>query len=526
MSASHRALRLRGGAAAGATTAASAGSAAPEAADAYSVTFKRKVALAEGEALYVVGDCAALGDMVPEKAIAMKPDKAAAGPRVWSATVGQVPMGARYSYLAADPSDLPKARPLLGYKLQLHGGHAAGQPMGEAVADDTTQLVRFEVNKGAGDVRVTGSSAALGGWDYDKALKLQGEKGNKWQAVLAMPSDEVADFEYKYVADGKHEEGPNRKSDVYDVEPAPEMGDDHVRVSNLKAVFNGMLIRFLMFHPLQHKHERMCITGGHPSFGSWGKPEAWCRMGLGGMRTLLTNELGRCWEATFPATPDDVQKCAYRYIIVDDSKNTAVWENEPNRFIETIPGAGNPVAFENGFRRREWTRFDGNFVAKELAFDWVPPNMFIGPYPSCEDDVKKMQEAGVTGVVNVQTDTDITKRMINMAVMRELYAAANIELRHIPIEDFHGESLAANVKYAGKAVHELSEKAKAEGREPKVYIHCTAGMGRAPATACIYLVKYQGYNLDDARNHVKHHRPIVAPNYEAMKLACQNGLDC
>ena len=125
-------------------------------------------------------------------------------------------------------------------------------------------------------VRVTGSSAALGGWDYDKALKLQGEKGNKWQAVLAMPSDEVADFEYKYVADGKHEEGPNRKSDVYDVEPAPEMGDDHVRVSNLKAVFNGMLIRFLMFHPLQHKHERMCITGGHPAFGSWGKPDAWC----------------------------------------------------------------------------------------------------------------------------------------------------------------------------------------------------------------------------------------------------------
>jgi hypothetical protein len=70
---------------------------------------------------------------------------------------------------------------------------------------------------------------------------------------------------------------------------------------------------------------------------------------------------------------------------------------------ETIPGSNSHMAFENGFRRREWTRFDGNFVSKELLFDWVPPNLFVGPYPQCQDDVTKMKEAGVTGVVNVQT---------------------------------------------------------------------------------------------------------------------------
>ena len=107
---------------------------------------------------------------------------------------------------------------------------------------------------------------------------------------------------------------------------------------------------------------------------------------------------------------------------------------------------------QNGFRRREWTRFDGNFVgtmrasdlsrlatalpltrstrsfppltslhspplfplaspsphppplpsfaqrllyrptaAKELLFDWVPPNMFVGPYPQCDEDVQTMK---------------------------------------------------------------------------------------------------------------------------------------
>ena len=53
-----------------------------------------------------------------------------------------------------------------------------------------------------------------------------------------------------------------------------------------------------------------------------------------------------------------------------------------------------------------------------------------------------MKAAGVTGVVNVQTDHDIVKRMINMDVMRRLYNEAGIELRHVPIEDFNGDSLA------------------------------------------------------------------------------------
>jgi hypothetical protein len=29
--------------------------------------------------------------------------------------------------------------------------------------------------------------------------------------------------------------------------------------------------------------------------------------------------------------------------------------------------------------------------------------------------------------------------------------------------------------------------AEGKGRKPKIYIHCTAGMGRAPAVACVYL---------------------------------------
>lgn len=33
----------------------------------------------------------------------------------------------------------------------------------------------------------------------------------------------------------------------------------------------------------------------------------------------------------------------------------------------------------------------GCVAAKELLFDWVPPNMFVGPYPQCDEDVQTMK---------------------------------------------------------------------------------------------------------------------------------------
>jgi len=292
-------------------------------------------------------------------------------------------------------------------------------------------------------------------------------------------------------------------------------------VSTLESVFEGLLIRFLIFHPIS-EDERMIITGAHPGLGDWKPVDNPRCMGLGNTRTLLTGVRGRCWEATFPAAMEDVEKVTYRYIIVNDKTNSAVWESEPNRFIQTLPGS---ASSQQQYRQREFTQFDGNFVAKELIFDWVPPNIFVGPYPQSKEDVLKMKEAGVTGVMNVQTDEDIHKRQVNMELMKQYYDEAGIEMCRVPILDFHGDDLTLRVKHAANEVNRMVHNRKHEGKEGKVYIHCTAGMGRAPAVACIYLVHRHGYKLEDAMAHVKHHRPSVAPNYNAMQAAIRNGLD-
>lgn len=51
-----------------------------------------------------------------------------------------------------------------------------------------------------------------------------------------------------------------------------------------------------------------------------------------------------------------------------------------------------------------------------------------------------------------------------------------------------------------------------------VYLHCTAGIGRAPTVAIGYLHVCLGWDLEDAIAHVKMRRQC-APHLEALLLA-------
>ena len=86
-----------------------------------------------------------------------------------------------------------------------------------------------------------------------------------------------------------------------------------------------------------------------------------------------------------------------------------------------------------------------------------------------------------------------------------------------------GDELARLVKVAAEGVHSLVQEAEAKNQAPRVYIHCTAGMGRAPAVACVYLVLHKGFKLNDALDHCKRHRNVCAPNWSAMENALRSG---
>jgi protein-tyrosine phosphatase len=54
-------------------------------------------------------------------------------------------------------------------------------------------------------------------------------------------------------------------------------------------------------------------------------------------------------------------------------------------------------------------------------------------------------------------------------------------------------------------------------RNLRVYVHCTAGMGRAPATVLVYMCLFLNYDPDEADLYVKNWRKVSVPNLRAVK---------
>mmetsp|Transcript_17659 Transcript_17659/g.29840 ORF Transcript_17659/g.29840 Transcript_17659/m.29840 type:complete len:229 (+) Transcript_17659:558-1244(+) len=213
----------------------------------------------------------------------------------------------------------------------------------------------------------------------------------------------------------------------------------------------------------------------------------------------LTGERVRPWDFSVNFKQGECpQRIIYKYSIRNDSEDTTVWEREPSRVLEIcdpnlyhgeLGNAGSSMwrnvdkAFiVNGHVEKA----DANFVGG-LSFDKIgETGIFIGPYPQLEQDIKVMAEAGVTGVFNVQTEIDISHRGVNWAKMLEYYEHHKVNAVHFPIHDFNQTDLMARLFEAAKCLNDMINN-----QGLKVYVHCTAGMGRAPACVLVYLCLFK-----------------------------------
>jgi len=287
----------------------------------WTVRFTRTFSVSRGETLYVVGDCETLGDNNPQNAVAMSCLEG----DMWSATVADVPEGTRYRYLLKKGHGEIKF--LTEYYLELASVLEQCNVIDKMlVVDDSDIYLRFKVSRAdAKKVFVTGSLDELGGWQKDKALELQRKsaQSNTWETVVKISAQLLADFEYKFfeipahgkdIKDIRFENGANRISDAHLVEPQREvMASGELgctRISTLECVWEGLLIRFVIYHPLDNPDAVLACSGSHPAFGKWlADPR---RMGLGNERTLLTGIKGRCWETTFAAGEEEFRNLQYR----------------------------------------------------------------------------------------------------------------------------------------------------------------------------------------------------------------------
>lgn len=160
-------------------------------------------------------------------------------------------------------------------------------------------------------------------------------------------------------------------------------------------------------------------------------------------------------------------------------------------------------------------RLDINFVADLVYHKIGEYPIYIGPYPQNEEDIEKIFESGITAILNLQTDQDMNHRQVNWETNCIHYKKRKIEPVRFPIHDFNRRDLSEKLSEAGTLLKTLVSKMHI------VYVHCTAGMSRAAATVIAYLVMTGKFNVIDAHDFVKTHRPIICPDITAIRLAIE-----
>lgn len=148
-----------------------------------------------------------------------------------------------------------------------------------------------------------------------------------------------------------------------------------------------------------------------------------------------------------------------------------------------------------------------------IYYTRILDNLIVGSQPQTADDINRLHhEEGVTGVLNLQQDNDIAYWEIDFKSITKRCDELGIRYMRNPAVDFDPNSLR---KELPKAVS-LLEHAISQGLT--VYIHCTAGLGRAPAVAIAYLFWFHGMNMDDAYKYLTSKRPC-GPKKEAIRGA-------
>ena len=144
--------------------------------------------------------------------------------------------------------------------------------------------------------------------------------------------------------------------------------------------------------------------------------------------------------------------------------------------------------------------------------DSILPALWVGEYPNVLDVPWLRATHGITAVVSLQDDADLASKRLRLGELEAAYAAAGMAFDHVPVPDGDAEFLATRLPAIVEIVHAHVESGAV------VYLHCNAGMNRAPTAAIAYVHRRRGLALPDAVEFVKARRLCSIPYVRALEL--------
>jgi atypical dual specificity phosphatase len=154
---------------------------------------------------------------------------------------------------------------------------------------------------------------------------------------------------------------------------------------------------------------------------------------------------------------------------------------------------------------RMWDRLAASTTrpGKRPHVSVILPELLVGEYPLPDDVVWLRDEHRVSAVLSLQDDADLACKDLSLRELAAAYRAASIRFDRLPIGDGDAQQLAACLDDAVARLERWTSAGEA------VYLHCNAGMNRAPTIAIAFLHVHRGQSLAAARDHVKARRACV-----------------
>lgn len=161
--------------------------------------------------------------------------------------------------------------------------------------------------------------------------------------------------------------------------------------------------------------------------------------------------------------------------------------------VETNSGDAKSAAYSETMKSKMGSSLE---YKHEHGMNYAQPlhKIIIGSCLQHAKDVDTLKKEGVGIIFNLQEDKDMAHFNLDIVPIKQ--RAAELDITHVrcPIRDFDPLSLR---RCLPDAVRQLVGEIARRPNE-LVYIHCTAGLGRAPGVTLAYLFWAQGLCLDDA----------------------------
>mmetsp|Transcript_23270 Transcript_23270/g.64992 ORF Transcript_23270/g.64992 Transcript_23270/m.64992 type:complete len:315 (-) Transcript_23270:49-993(-) len=149
---------------------------------------------------------------------------------------------------------------------------------------------------------------------------------------------------------------------------------------------------------------------------------------------------------------------------------------------------------------------------KLLILHEVMPRLWVGGWQALDKDCAALRQKGVTHVVSV---ISADKRKLPPFIKGHYYA-------RVDDRDDAGETLAAHFQ----SITDFIEVAREDGGA--VFVHCGAGISRAPTVTAAYMVWKLHVPASTALNLIRRVRPCIRPNvgFAAQLKAWENQILC